>query len=74
MTVDRIRQNEFPMTQERLGMMLGAQRPTVTAVMTTLRDAGCLESARGQVRITDRKCLESFACECYWLCAGYFNL
>jgi CRP-like cAMP-binding protein len=74
MTVDRIGQKAFPMTQERLGIMLGAQRPTVTAVMTTLRDAGCLENSRGQVRITDRKCLESYACECYWLCAGYFRL
>lgn len=74
MTVDRTRQREFPMTQERLSLMLGAQRPTVTAVMTKLRDAGCLENSRGQVCITDRKCLESYACECDWLCAGYFDL
>lgn len=74
MTVDRIARSVFPMTQERLSLMLGAQRPTVTAVMTTLRDAGCLENARGQVRIIDRRCLESFACECYWLCAAYFDL
>jgi CRP-like cAMP-binding protein len=74
MTVDRSNSDTFPMTQERLSMMLGAQRPTVTAVMTTLRDAGCLENPRGQVRITDRACLESFACECYWVCASYFSL
>lgn len=74
MTIDRISALEFPMTQERLGMMLGAQRPTVTAVMASLRDAGCLENSRGQVRVTDRRCLESFACECYAICAGYFDL
>lgn len=74
MTADRIGQREFPMTQERLSLMLGAQRPTVTAVMTKLRDAGCLENSRAQVRITDRACLESYACECYWVCAGYFDL
>ncbi|MGA8574765.1 MAG: Crp/Fnr family transcriptional regulator [Candidatus Cybelea sp.] len=74
MTVDRIGRLEFPMTQERLSMMLGAQRPTVTAVITSLRDAGCLENSRGQIRITNRKCLEYFACECYRLCAGYFDL
>lgn len=74
MTLDRIGQHEFPMTQERMSLMLGAQRPTVTAVMTTLRDAGCLENSRGQVKITDRLCLESYACECYWLCASYFAL
>lgn len=74
MTVDRIGQLVFPMTQERLSMMLGAQRPTVTSVMATLRDAGCLESTRGQVRISGRARLETFACECYAVCAGYFNL
>ncbi len=73
MTVDRIGSNTFPMTQERLGMMLGAQRPTVTATMATLRDAGCIESSRGEVRIVDRAKLESLACECYDLCAGYFG-
>jgi CRP-like cAMP-binding protein len=74
MTHDRIGEPVFPMTQERLSVMLGAQRPTVTSVMTTLRDAGCIESSRGQVRITDRKCLETYACECYALCASYFKL
>lgn len=74
MTVDRIERPEFPMTQERLSMMLGAQRPTVTAVVTSLRDGGCLESSRGQIRVVDRKRLESFACECYSICAGYFEL
>ncbi len=74
MTVDRTGRLEFPMTQERLSLMLGAQRPTVTAVMTSLRDAGSLESSRGQVRITDRARLESLACECYEICASYFDL
>lgn len=74
MTVDRIGTLIFPITQERLSMMLGVQRPTVTATMASLRDAGCLENSRGQVRITDRKCLESLVCECYALCASYFSL
>lgn len=74
MTVDRISQDHFPMTQERLSMMLGAQRPTVTAVLTSLRDAACIETLRGELRITDRECLERFACECYQICAGYFDL
>ncbi len=73
MTADRIADMQFPMTQERLSMMLGAQRPTVTSVMTTLRDAGCLESSRGQVRIISRACLEKYACECYRLCSAYFD-
>jgi hypothetical protein len=45
----------------------------VTATIMALRDAGCLTNGRGQVRIKDLKCLESFACECYPLCASYFS-
>jgi CRP-like cAMP-binding protein len=74
MILDRIKGPIFPMTQERLSVMLGAQRPTVTTTLAALREAGCLETSRGQVRITDRKRLESYACECYWLCASYFDL
>ncbi len=73
MTVDRLQRLEFPMTQDRLSMMLGAQRPTVTAVMVGFRDAECLEYTRGDVRITNRTKLEAFACECYGLCASYFE-
>jgi CRP-like cAMP-binding protein len=73
MTYDRIGRLSFPMTQERLSVMLGAGRPTVTSTIATLRDAGCLTNGRGQVRIQDVKCLESFACECYRLCASYFS-
>jgi CRP-like cAMP-binding protein len=73
MTVDRLARYEFPMTQDRLSMMLGAQRPTVTATMASLRDAGCLEYNRGEVRISDRAKLEKFACECYAVCASYFE-
>ncbi|HZV77886.1 MAG TPA: Crp/Fnr family transcriptional regulator [Candidatus Babeliales bacterium] len=73
MTCDRTDSPVFPMTQEWLSMMLGAQRPTITAVMTRLREAGCLENSRRQVRITDRKCLESYVCECYAFCARCFD-
>jgi|SRR5579883_195831 len=74
MTQDRIREPVFPMTQERLSVMLGAQRPSVTATMTALREDGCVENSRGQVHIVDRKRLESHACECYALCAAFFDL
>jgi CRP-like cAMP-binding protein len=74
MILDRIKEPIFPITQERLSVMLGAQRPTVTTTLAGLRQAGCLRTSRGQVQITDRKCLESYACECYGLCASYFDL
>jgi CRP-like cAMP-binding protein len=74
MILDRIKGPIFPVTQERLSVMLGAQRPTVTTTLAALREAGCLQTSRGQVQVTDRKRLESYACECYRLCAGYFDL
>jgi CRP-like cAMP-binding protein len=73
MILDRTKGPIFPVTQERLSVMLGAQRPTVTTTLAALRATGCLETSRGQVRITNRKRLESYACECYGLCAGYFD-
>lgn len=73
MTYDRTDSPDFPMTQERLSMMLGAQRPTITSVMAKLREAGCIENRRRQVRIIDRAYLESCACECYGFCARCFG-
>lgn len=73
MTADRIGHGPIPLTQERLSMMLGAQRPTVTAVLALLRATGCVGSTRGRVEIFDRRRLESLACECYSVCASVFR-
>lgn len=73
MTADRVNDATFPLTQERLSMMLGAQRPTLTAVMASLREAGCVGGRRGVVEILDRQKLKSIACECYDACAVLFR-
>jgi CRP-like cAMP-binding protein len=65
MAHDRMGTDAFPLTQEFVAMMLGASRPTVTAVAGTLQKAGLITYHRGQVAITDRKKLESASCECY---------
>jgi CRP-like cAMP-binding protein len=65
MAHDRIEENDFPMTQELIAMMLGATRPTVTVVAGTLQRAGLIEYHRGHVTIVDRERLELAACECY---------
>jgi CRP-like cAMP-binding protein len=62
---DRMRKNEFPLTQEFVAMMLGASRPTVTAVASTLQKAGLITYHRGLLKIVKRKKLESASCECY---------
>jgi CRP-like cAMP-binding protein len=65
MTHDRVETDDFPLTQEFLGQMLGVQRPTVNIAGSTLQRAGFIKYSRGRITVTDRKGLESSACECY---------
>jgi CRP-like cAMP-binding protein len=65
MTHDRMPSDEFLLTQEFLGMMLGVRRPSVSLTMAKLQDAGLVRYARGHVKILDRKGLQKRACECY---------
>jgi hypothetical protein len=65
MTRDRMPTDEFLLTQEFLGMMLGVTRPSVSLSMTGLQKAGLLRYSRGRVTILDRKRLQKRACECY---------
>jgi CRP-like cAMP-binding protein len=65
MAYDRMGTDEFPLTQEFVAMMLGANRPTVTVVAGTLQKAGLITYHRGRVTILNRQRLESAACECY---------
>jgi CRP-like cAMP-binding protein len=65
MAYDRMGSDEFPLTQEFVAMMLGANRPTVTVVAGTLQRAGLITYHRGRVTILDRENLEAASCECY---------
>jgi CRP-like cAMP-binding protein len=65
MAHDRMRTDEFALTQEFVAMMLGTARPTVTMVIGTLQQAGLIKYIRGRVTVLDRERLESAACECY---------
>ncbi len=65
MTRDRMPANDFLLTHEFLGMMLGVRRTTVTEVMGVLQKAGHLQYRRGHVTILDREALQQRACECY---------
>ena len=62
---DRMRSDEFPLTQEFVAMMLGATRPTVTVVAGALQKAGLIRYHRGHVTIVNRRKLEAASCECY---------
>ncbi len=65
MTHDRVRQDEFDLSQEFLAMMLGSTRPTVSVVAGILQQAGLIKYKHGHITIVDRKALETSACECY---------
>jgi CRP-like cAMP-binding protein len=65
MTRDRMPSDEFLLTHEFLGMMLGVRRTTVTEVMGALQKAGLIRYRRGHVSILDQEALRQRACECY---------
>jgi CRP-like cAMP-binding protein len=65
MTRDRMPADDFLLTHEFLGMMLGVRRTTVTEVMGSLQKAGLIQYRRGHVTILDHEGLRRRACECY---------
>jgi CRP-like cAMP-binding protein len=64
-THDRVDGDSFPLTQEFLGQMLGAHRPTVSIAAGMLQKAGVISYVRGVIRVIDRKGLEEASCGCY---------
>jgi CRP-like cAMP-binding protein len=61
---DRLGQDEFRLTHEYLGEMLGVRRASVTIAAGVLRKGGLIEYHRGVVTVLDRPRLEEAACEC----------
>ena len=64
-THDRLGRDEFPLTQEFIGMMLGVSRGSVNTAASALQRAGLIHCQRGRITLTDRAGLESAACMCY---------
>jgi CRP-like cAMP-binding protein len=65
MSSDRIGTDEFAITHQYLGRMLGARRATVTQSAGLLQAAGLIRYHHGRITIIDRGGLEAAACECY---------
>jgi CRP-like cAMP-binding protein len=72
-THDRVTGDNFNMTHEFLGQMLGVQRPAVTIAARMLQQAGLIRYARGKIEIIDRDGLEAASCSCYRVIADQYR-
>ena len=65
MTHDRMRSDEFEITQEFLSNMLGVRREAVNKAAGDLQRRGLISYKRGHLHVIDRVGLEAAACPCY---------
>ena len=65
MTRDRVRSNQFHLTQDILSNMLGVRRVGITKAAGDLRERKLISYNRGEISILDGDGLEAAACQCY---------
>lgn len=74
LTQSRVRADQFYLTQEFLGQMIGSHRPAVTVAAGMLQSAGLIRYRRGNITILDEEGLVAASCECYGIIIKALNL
>ena len=64
---------QFKLTQQFSGQMMGVQRSTVSLAANTLRQADLIRYRRGNIEILDVEGLREAACECYATVAAQYR-
>lgn len=67
MTRDRLKSDEFRVTQEFMSTMLGVRREGVNKAAGALQKDKLISYSRGHITILDRAGLEAVSCACYRL-------
>lgn len=73
MTHDRVKTDQFTVTQEFLSRMLGVRRAGVSVAANSLRHAGMIDYRRGDILVLDRSGLERTGCECYGIVKAEYD-
>jgi CRP-like cAMP-binding protein len=72
-THDRVDRDEFPLTREFLGQMLGVEPRAVDDTAESLQDAGLIRYTPESITVVQRDALHGAACECYDVIVGEFD-
>lgn len=64
-TLDRAHSNNFHLTHEELGQILGVRRESITNAASCLQKRKLMRYSRGNITIINRAGIEKAACRCY---------
>lgn len=73
LVADAVSKDEFLLTQEFIGQMVGVRRAGVTVAAGSLAQLGLIHYTRGKIEIVNRPGLENFSCECYGVIRHEFS-